>query len=160
MKKNIVLTGGFFAATIAAWFLTEFLDEAAIRMGIGPRQLVPQSLTWSRNIASKNGIASEQGSTNSLETGSIRASRRNNKENDPLTKRAQANCLNEKAKAISEDEARIATIKSEWDKCLSRAKWWPLVVGDAQTYCEPWQRANLAIEAGLASIRTWTCEHK
>lgn len=157
LKKYSVWVGGFVLLTVATWSLTEVFDEVTKRVGIGPRQLVPESLSRPRTVPAEV-RAEKKALSKELETGSIGVPQSVTKEDDALRRQLRAKCLQERAKAISEDEARIATIKVEWDKCLRWARWWPLAVGDANAYCEPWERAKLGVEAGLEVSRGLSCE--
>lgn len=157
LKTNLKRGGLAVLGTIGLWCATEIFDEVTKRVGFGPRQLVPETLSRQRT-APPEVRAAEKKTPGKLETGSIAVPRIAPKEAEAARQAARARCLKEKAKAISEDEARIATIKAEWEKCLRWARWWPLVVGDAQTYCGPWERAKLGVEAGLEVARSWSCE--
>lgn len=158
LKKCLVFIGSFVVLPVATWALIEVFDEVTKRVGIGPRQLVAESLSRPRTVPAEVKAAEKKALSKELETGSIGAPRSVTKEDDALRKELRAKCLKEKAKAISEDEARITTIEAEWNKCLRWARWWPLAVGDARRYCEPWERAKLGVEAGLEVTRGWSCE--
>lgn len=145
----------FVALTVATYSVQEIFDEVTKRIGFGPRQLVPESLWKARPVPPEVKAAQERPVNKELETGSLGLPE--NPAKEAARQASKAKCLREKARAIAEEDAKLASIKANWESCVTVARWWPLVYGDAQTHCKDWGLVKLAVEAGLESVRSWSC---
>ena len=114
-------------------------DELLQRSGFAPRNLVPKSFLR-RKAAPPDGKESEQVKEAEKKPPAAKEFDTELKGTFPLKDEAKRlGGAGKRHRAMSnrigEEEARVAAVDAEWQKCLNAARWWPLLYGDAEEYC-------------------------